>query len=728
MGAFLLSPPVNFRKAICGVADIFLTSAPARGLACAKWKCDNILGWFRSPPPVKRHLVIYYWLLMLVSTLAIGGLAFYLLQRESDRLRQNARRQAVSTGQNIAANLTAMLGNKKSETMGMLASLPDEPDDRLDKFLLGWKETNPIVQNVILYRPGIGLALPLPLTSEQRELEPLLHDGKGWLWPDAPQPALNLTITSQLASPIKAPQMEGNATTAIAPQKSVANANVLGNAMEAANATDPPNIGINLGGVSLTYVGNATGTNLSLKQSTTSQTTDSSGLQLLPTLPDGQSQTISITKIVELPPDIIITPISNQNMSLEVVATNTGAPAKPEQHWVLLKGKEDNDQRWLGWMRSKAGGAVRGVVLSWAELEKSMLNCFPTALDPTAGYVLLDQKGNRVVSVFPDSPATAPGGGAPVPDGPAANPAFKPLPTPGIAIALASELPGWTLQVYFNPAANIAGGYNALSTIMVAILVMSVLIGGTLLMREARREASEAARKTNFVSNVSHELKTPLTTIRMYAELLGEGRVRDQAKQASYLTTIISESQRLTRLVNNVLDFSRLEQGRKQYNPADVAIAPVIQSVIESQKPRLDEAGFTIGSSFPAGAEVRIHADRDALEQVLINLIDNAMKYAASGRQIDIRVTVDSQFAYISVNDRGPGVPVAHRERIFEMFHRVDDSITASQPGAGLGLSIARRLMRDQDGDLYYQDNTPHGSSFIAKLPLASKISAAKIT
>ncbi|HTB64352.1 MAG TPA: HAMP domain-containing sensor histidine kinase [Opitutales bacterium] len=677
---------------------------------------------------MKRHLVIYYWLLLLVSTLAIGGLAFYLLQRESDRLLENARHQAVSTGQNIAANLTAMLSNKKSETMGMLASLPDEPDDRLDKFLLGWKESNLIVQDVILYRPGNGLALPLSHTTEQMELEPLLHDGKDWLWPDSQQPALNLTITSQLASPIKAPQMEGNSTAAITPPKSVANRDVLDNSIEVANVTDTPNIGINLGGVSLTYVGNATSTNLSLQQTTSSQATDSSGLELRPTLPDGQSQTISITKIVALPPDIIITPISNRNMSFEVVATNADAPANPEQHWVLLKGKEDYDRRWLGWMRSKAGGAVRGVVLSWAELEKSMLNCFPKALDPTVGYVLLDQKGNRVVSVFPDSPSTAPVGGVPVPDDPAAYPAFKALPTPGISLALASELPGWTLQVYFNPAANFTSGYFALSTVMVAILVMSVLIGGTLLMREARREASEAARKTNFVSNVSHELKTPLTTIRMYAELLGEGRVRDQAKQASYLTTIISESQRLTRLVNNVLDFSRLEQGRKQYNPSDVVVASVIESVIESQKPRLDEAGFSIGSSFPAGPDVRVYADRDALEQVLINLIDNAMKYAASGRQIDIRVAVDSQFALVSVNDRGPGVPPAHRERIFEMFHRVDDSITASQPGAGLGLSIARRLMRDQEGDLYYQDNTPRGSSFIAKLPLATEISAAKIT
>ncbi len=210
--------------------------------------------------------------------------------------------------------------------------------------------------------------------------------------------------------------------------------------------------------------------------------------------------------------------------------------------------------------------------------------------------------------------------------------------------------------------------------------------------------------------------------------MLGEGRVRDETKQRNYLATIIGESQRLTRLVNNVLDFSRLEQGRKQYHPDDLALAPVIESVLEAQRPRLEEAGFTIVTDFPHGRDVRVRVDRDALEQVLINLIDNAMKYASTGRWLGIRIGEDRERATITVSDRGPGVPAEHQERIFQMFHRVDDSITSKLPGAGLGLSIARRLLRDQEGDLNYEPNEPRGSSFVATLPLASDISAAKIS
>jgi signal transduction histidine kinase len=260
------------------------------------------------------------------------------------------------------------------------------------------------------------------------------------------------------------------------------------------------------------------------------------------------------------------------------------------------------------------------------------------------------------------------------------------------------------------------------STVMVATLLISVVVGGTLLLREARREASDAARKTSFVSNVSHELKTPLTTIRMYAELLGDGRMRAPEKQHTYLATIIGESQRLTRLVNNVLDFSRMDQGRKKYHPDNVPIGSVVENVLMAQRPRLQEAGLECGADLPPEDDVRVHVDRDALEQVLLNLLDNAMKYAADGHWVGVRITKDANNAILTVKDHGPGVPPAHREKIFDVFHRVDDSITARQPGSGLGLSIARRLLRDQGGDLRFEPNLPVGSTFIATIPLAAPI------
>ena len=461
---------------------------------------------------------------------------------------------------------------------------------------------------------------------------------------------------------------------------------------------------------------------------------DGQNLQLPEGLQENDNPPTMVTQISGVPADVIITQIErsvSQNSGLsatqtkliinQLVSASSNALSQPEKGRKAV-GLPPN-QRWLVWVRAVAGGAIRGAVLNWEELEKTMPDSFPVQLDTADGFKLINPAGQAVIARFPDAksvPNDATGSGA---DDANAQSPYHVIKT----IPIGSIMPGWSLKVYFNPTASFTSSFIAVSTILVTILVMTVLIGGTLLMREARREASEAARKTSFVSNVSHELKTPLTTIRMYAELLGEGRVRDQLKQNNYLATIIAESQRLTRLVNNVLDFSRLEQGRKQYNPADVALTPIIDTVLNAQKPRLDEAGFTVGCSFPAGPEVRVHADRDALEQVLLNLIDNALKYAVVGHWIGIHVSTDDTFAYVAVLDRGPGVPLEHRELIFETFHRVDDSITASQPGAGLGLSIARRLLRDQEGDLTYQRHEPQGSSFIVKLPLASAISAAKI-
>ncbi len=406
--------------------------------------------------------------------------------------------------------------------------------------------------------------------------------------------------------------------------------------------------------------------------------------------------------------------ISSQTTFTVVAGANPiNEPNRPDQRWLPV-GRND-DYHWLGWMRAVSNGPVRGVLLSWEALENAMGQAFPERLDAADGFILRDPAGKAVKARFADGAMLLGNyGNEPVND-PAVKPAFPYTKV----LSVGPEMPGWKLEVYFNPEAKFTSHLMAISTVLVTVLVISVLVGGTLLMREARREAFDAARRTSFVSNVSHELKTPLTTIRMYAELLGDGRVRDQAKQQSYLTTIISESQRLTRLVNNVLDFSRLEQGRKKYNLDNVSLAEVVRSVLEAQQPRFDEAGFQVEANLDTAMDLFVHTDRDALEQVLLNLMDNALKYAADGHWLGVRISHNDKFATLTVSDHGPGVPSDQQEKIFQMFHRVDDSITARLPGAGLGLSIARRLLRDQEGDLHYEANSPRGASFVASLPLA---------
>ena len=189
-----------------------------------------------------------------------------------------------------------------------------------------------------------------------------------------------------------------------------------------------------------------------------------------------------------------------------------------------------------------------------------------------------------------------------------------------VTVPVGGELPGWNLDAFrvlpaqvvlpptelpdeglvnksFSLGSSIEGewgGYLVFSSVIALILVAALLLGGSVLLIQVRRNSLEAVRKTTFVSNVSHELKTPLTTIRMYGEMLGDGIVKDETKKKGYLETIISESQRLTRLVNNVLDFGRLERGEKTYNREEIEIGSAVENILETQRPRLESAGLEL--------------------------------------------------------------------------------------------------------------------------------------
>ncbi|MBL9200708.1 MAG: HAMP domain-containing histidine kinase, partial [Opitutaceae bacterium] len=291
---------------------------------------------------------------------------------------------------------------------------------------------------------------------------------------------------------------------------------------------------------------------------------------------------------------------------------------------------------------------------------------------------------------------------------------------PMLRVPLAATLlPGWEVVSYFTPAygdSSAGVGFFGLGVLLIGIFVAAILAGGSLLLWQARRSEEEAAQKTSFVANVSHEFKTPLTTIRLYAELLEQGRVRDAAQGGDYLRTIGRETQRLARLVNNALDFSRLEQGKKKFDREPLDLAAELARVLDGQGPRLAEAGLALTRELPAALSVT--SDRDALEQIVLNLIDNACKYAAAGGELTVTAARgETGGAVVRVADRGPGVPAAHRERIFEKFHRVDDLLTAEKTGAGLGLSIARQLARGLGGDLRCEARQGGGAEFVLTLP-----------
>ncbi|MCU0792827.1 MAG: HAMP domain-containing histidine kinase, partial [Opitutaceae bacterium] len=346
----------------------------------------------------------------------------------------------------------------------------------------------------------------------------------------------------------------------------------------------------------------------------------------------------------------------------------------------------------FGWHR-RVNGTLVGFEVNLAEIERRLGALLPAELDAGEAYALRDHRGTERHRV---------GGGD-----------FPPVVEVPLATAL---LPGWSVAGYYAGLAQASSGDTGflLGGLLVALLVATILAAGLVLVREARRSEAEAALKTSFVANVSHELKTPLTTIRLYSELLAQGRVKEEAKRADYLATIGRETERLGRLVGNVLDFSRLEQGKKKYARVDCDLAAMLRRLAEAHGPRLAEAGLHLGIETPE--RLGVATDPDAVEQIVLNLLDNVCKYASEGGEVWLTLESAASGARLTVADRGPGVPAEQRERIFEKFHRMDDRLTAEKPGAGLGLSIARQLARGLGGDLVCRAREGGGAEFVLTL------------
>jgi signal transduction histidine kinase len=178
---------------------------------------------------------------------------------------------------------------------------------------------------------------------------------------------------------------------------------------------------------------------------------------------------------------------------------------------------------------------------------------------------------------------------------------------------------------------------------------------------------------------------------------------------------MVSESERLTRLINNVLDFGKLEQGRKQYRLAPVVVDRFLTQLIEAHRVRITALGLKTLTRIEPG-DFRIRTDRDALEQVVLNLVDNVLKYAGTGEFIQFVLARGPGAAVLTICDDGPGIPKDLREKVFEKFFRADSSLTATQPGSGLGLSISRRILRDLGGDLYLETGKETGCCFTARI------------
>ncbi len=252
------------------------------------------------------------------------------------------------------------------------------------------------------------------------------------------------------------------------------------------------------------------------------------------------------------------------------------------------------------------------------------------------------------------------------------------------------------------------------------LLVLSVtLFGGYVFWLDVRRELRMGELRTLFVSSVSHELKTPLTAIRMFAERLQMKEHPDTKMQSQYLATIVGESERLTRLLNNVLDLSNIEQAQKRYRRDPVELAHVIDRTVRTLGYPLDRGGFTLNVDVD-DRPPRVQGDADALEQALLNLLTNAMKYSGENREIDLRLFAQNGDAVIEVTDRGVGIPTDAQARLTEKFYRVPTAENERIPGTGLGLALVQHAVEAHGGHLTVRSVEGEGSTFAIHLPLVT--------
>lgn len=252
-----------------------------------------------------------------------------------------------------------------------------------------------------------------------------------------------------------------------------------------------------------------------------------------------------------------------------------------------------------------------------------------------------------------------------------------------------------------------------------AFLITGLFLGAGLTYRTAYRESKLAQMKSAFVSNVSHEMKTPLATIQMYAETLESGRVRDEKKLADYHRVIYSESQRLGQLIEDVLDFARMEKQAEQFHFQPVNVTEMLEEVSYPFRRQVEHAGGRLHVELPESLPL-LPLDSKAMQQAVGNLLSNALKYSPERKQITLRAGWEKGQVAISVEDEGIGIAEEDQQRIFDKFYRANHGLAHNTKGAGLGLAIAGRIVKAHKGRINVWSEPGRGSRFTILLPWAN--------
>ncbi|MBI4610485.1 MAG: hypothetical protein HY726_15920 [Candidatus Rokubacteria bacterium] len=289
-----------------------------------------------------------------------------------------------------------------------------------------------------------------------------------------------------------------------------------------------------------------------------------------------------------------------------------------------------------------------------------------------------------------------------------------------VTVSFGEALPFWRVALYRPHGMSPRDAVRrqvVIFTVAFGLLLLVIVVGLVATYRVVRRETDMARLRADFVANVSHDLKTPLSLIRMFGETLELGRVGDEAKRQEYYRVITRESERLSRLIDNVLDFSRIEGGRRAYVMTPTAVEPLIGETLKAFSYPLTQQGFKVEVSVAPGLP-EVPMDADAVGQALANLVDNAIKYSASRKALRVEAVARVGHLALSVADEGVGIPAEEQGRIFEKFYRVGRSETQGRRGSGVGLALVRHIAEAHGGRVTVESRLGEGSCFTLWIPL----------
>ncbi len=286
------------------------------------------------------------------------------------------------------------------------------------------------------------------------------------------------------------------------------------------------------------------------------------------------------------------------------------------------------------------------------------------------------------------------------------------------------NFPPWTVKIYQTSPDAAQREFNLRRNIyisLVVVVIAALLFGGVMAIRSTGKELKLARLKSEFVSTVSHEFRTPLTSIRYLADLLQRGRVGEEKRKQQYYETITQEGERLSRLIENILDFSKIEAGVKEYEFAEVDAAEMCRDIVFRFQQQVAPQEYTIETEISEELP-QIYADKEALSRALFNLLDNAVKYSGDSRRISLRAWPDESNIFIEVEDKGVGIGKEEQQRVFEKFYRSDTIHESSVKGSGIGLTIVDHIVKAHGGEVCLESELGKGTIVRLRLPRGEEI------